>query len=107
MNIHRGEQFAVPFEIFIDEDSVTPENVDGLRVQLGDRLCEWPDGELEYDDDSGAWLYPLTEQQSLALCPGHRSAQVAVLIGDDIFESDVVGVRVSDSIIQRRWTTDE
>ena len=104
MNIHKGEQYAVPFEIKVGEDVVTPASVDGVRIQIGDRMCEHPNGELQYDSESETWLYPLTEDQSVGMFAGDQSAQVAVRYGDEIVMSDVLKITVKDSIIKRRWT---
>lgn len=104
MNIHKGEQYFVPFEIAVGGDAVTPASVDGVRIQIENRLCEYPNGELEYDTEEGTWLYPLTEEQSSSLYAGERKAQVAVKYGDDIVMSDVIKVAVKDSIIKRKWT---
>lgn len=107
MDIRKGEQFLVPFEIKVGEDNATPQDIDGLRIKIADRLCEWPDGELTFDDVDGVWLYPLTEAQSLTLFSGKRQAQVAVKIGDSILKSDVISISVKDSIIKERWTGDD
>ena len=104
MNIHKGEQYAIPFEIKVGDDDVTPLSVSGVRIQIDGRLCEYQNGELEYDTQEGTWLYPLTEAQSSSLSAGERKAQVAVKYGDDIIMSDVIKVAVKDSIIKRKWT---
>ena len=78
--IRKGEQFVIPFEVKLGEEIATPENIDGLRLKVVDRLCEWPDGELEYDDENNVWNYPLTQEQSLAFHAGPRQAQVAVRV---------------------------
>lgn len=107
MIIHKGEQFAILLEVKIDEDLATPENIDGLRIKFVDKLCEWPDGELEYDNENNVWCYPLAEAQSLLFLAGPRKAQVAVKIGDAILKSDVFTLDVKDSIIMERWGNSE
>ena len=86
VNIHKGEQFIIPFEVKIGEDLATPENIDGLRIKVVDKLCEWPDGELEFDAVNNVWQYPLTEAQSLLFMAGTRKAQVSVMVGDMILK---------------------
>ena len=107
MNIHKGEQFLIPFEVKIDSDIVAPSDVDKLRIQVGDRLLEYPNSGLDYDDEDNVWLYPLTEEQSLSMYSGKRKAQVSVMLNDSIFDSDVFDIDVKDSIITKRWTNDE
>lgn len=53
MNIHKGEQYAIPFAIKVGDDDVTPENVSGVRIQIGDLMCEYPDGQLQFDSEEG------------------------------------------------------
>ena len=105
MDIRKGEQYAIPFEITVEGTPVTPEDCDGVRIQVGDRMCEYPGGDLTYDSEDGVWLYPLTEEQSRAMFPGDRKAQVAVKYGDDIVMSDPQKITVKNSIITRRWTS--
>jgi hypothetical protein len=104
MNIHKGEQYAIPFAIKVGDDDVTPENVSGVRIQIGDLMCEYPDGQLQFDSEEGTWLYPLTEDQSYSMYAGVMPAQVALKYGDDIVMSDIITVSVRDSIIQKRWS---
>lgn len=106
MIVHKGEQFSMPFDVKIENQKVTPSNIDGLRIQVGNRLCHWPDGELEYDTESETWLYPLTENQSIDLQAGQRKAEVAVKIGDTILKTGVICITVQDSIIMERWGDD-
>lgn len=103
MDIHKGEQFLIPFVINIGNDIASPSNIDGLRIKIAGRLCEWPDGELVYNDNDEAWLYPLTETQSLAMSSGKRQAQVAVKLGDSILKSDIIFINVKDTIIKKEW----
>lgn len=101
--IHKGEQYAVPFEILLGDAPALPEDLDGLRIQIGGRLLEYP-GELSWDAERAAWLYPLTEDQSLTLRAGLQFAEVAVKIGGDIVKSDTVPIQVKDSIIKEGWS---
>lgn len=103
MVIHKGEQFYILCEATLDGQRVEPDDLDGFRVQIGDRLCEWPDGELEYSQEEQAWLYPLTEEQTYGLCAGKRKIQMSVLIGNEILKTDMETIEVKDSIIKKRW----
>ena len=104
MNIHKGEQYEIPFAIKVGDDDVTPENVSGVRIQIGDLMCEYQKGQLQFDSVGGTWMYPLTEEQSYQMYAGVMPAQVALKYGDDIVMSDIITVSVRDSIIQKRWT---
>ena len=104
LNIQKGAQYIIPFDIKLNGEPVTPEDIDGLRIQIDNKLCEWPEGDLEFDSTDNTWSYPLTEEQSITMFAGERNAQVSVKIGDDILPSCVMKITVSDSIIKKRWT---
>lgn len=104
--IHKGEQFAIPFEVKIGEDIAMPEDIDGVRIKVFGKLRSWPDGELTYDAEENAWLYPLDQDQTRGKLPGASEAQVAVKIGNDIIKTDVFGIEVKNSIIMEPWNDD-
>ena len=104
--IHKGEQFSIPFDVKINDVIATPEDLDGVRIKVFGKLREWPDGELTYDDEENAWLYPLDQDQTRGKLPGASEAQVAVKIGNDILKTDVFGIEVKNSIIMEPWNDD-
>lgn len=102
--IHKGEQFAIPFEVKIGDEIATPENINGLRIKVFGRLHEWPNGNLTFDSDDNVWLYPLGENQTRGMLESRRSAQVAVKIGENILKTDVFEIEVKNSIIMEPWS---
>ena len=103
MEVHQGDQYLIPFAITVDGEAVTPDNVDGVRIQVDKTLHQWPEGELEYDSETEAWMFPLTEQESLVMLAGKCPAEVAVLRGQDIRKGDTFELNVKRSIIRKRW----
>lgn len=103
MVIHKGEQFAIPFEVKIGDNIVTPYDIDGLRIKVNDILQEWPDGDIEFDDANNVWLFWLEESETLNMFSGRRPAQIAVKIGNNILKSDVFDLDVKSSIITEPW----
>lgn len=103
MVIHKGEQFAIPFEVKINDNIVTPYDIDGLRIKVVNILEEWPDGIIEFDDVNNVWLFWLEESETLNMFSGRRPAQIAVKIGDNIIKSDVFDLDVKSSIITETW----
>ena len=101
--IHKGEQFSIPFDVKINDVIATPEDIDGVRIKVFGKLRSWPDGELTYDAEENAWLYPLDQDQTRGKLPGASEAQVAVKIGNDILKTDVFGIEVKNSIIMEPW----
>lgn len=103
MVIHKGEQFAIPFEVKLNDDVVTPDDIDGLRIKVSDCLEEWPNGVLEFDEEDNVWLYWLQESKTLNMFAGKRPAQVSIKIGDSILKTDVFDIDVKNSIIMEPW----
>lgn len=102
--IRRGEQYAIPFTLHLKGVLVTPETVTDVRIQVDDELREYSKGELLYDSEQSAWLFPLTEDKSRGFANNFFEYQVAVKNGDEIFMSNTVHVNVSRSIIETGWT---
>ncbi len=101
--IHKGEQFAIPFEVKIGNEIATPDDLDGLRIKVFGKLQEWPGGGLTFDSEENAWLYPLGENQTRGMLENRTSAQVAVKLGNDILKTDVFELEVKNSIIMEPW----
>lgn len=103
LRLQQGDQFAIPFPIFIGDVLATPDNVTGVRIQINNDLKEYP-GEITYDSDLGAWQYPLTETQSRTWPVQKLPGQVGVKIGDDDFRySPTFDVWLENNIITDDW----
>lgn len=103
MIIHKGEQFSLPFFITKDDDVISDNNVDGVRIKIADTLCEWPNGDLIYDSESQNWLFPLSEDQTLKWSSGMQMAQVAIKIGDNFIKTDNFKINIKESHISEKW----
>lgn len=102
--IHKGEQFAIPFEVKIGDEIATPADLDGLRIKVFGKLHEWPGGGLTFDSEENVWLYPLGEDQTRGILDGPKPAQVAVKLGENILKTDVFEIEVKNSIIMEPWS---
>lgn len=102
--IHQGEQFKVPFKIKADNSTViTPSNCADVRIQIGKILKEYSAGQITYDAQRTAWLYPLTEEDTAEM-RNSVPFEVAVLFADQsIIKSTVDSIMVYDSIIKEGW----
>ena len=103
--MQQGDQYAVRVDIKQGGEALEPADVAGVKVQLGDIVREYPDGDLTYDSTLESWLFPVTQAETLAL-EGTVSAQVQVNLGGEpaqIVGSPVRRVRVDGSIIRQVW----
>ena len=105
LNIVQGDQYAIPFPVFVGGTPATPDNVTGVRIQIGDELKAWPGGGLDYDPDRGVWCYPVTEAQTRAWGAGTRiNAQAGVAVaGPDFHYAPGFFVQVVPNIITEAW----
>lgn len=82
MRIQQGDNYAVPFPIYISGELATPDNVSGVRIQLNDTLATFP-GELTFDEERKVWQYPLSEEKTRSWPLSQLPAQVGVKLDDN------------------------
>lgn len=103
LRLQQGDQFAIPFPIYIGDALATPDNVVGVRIQINDSLKEYP-GDLVYDSELMAWQYPLTEEQTRTWLTKQLPAQVGVkLAADDFRYCPQFSVCLEPNIITEEW----
>lgn len=103
MVIHQGEQFKIPFAVTVGDETATPENVDGVRIKIANIVKEYP-GDIEFNETSQTWDFPITEQETLDFMSGTKPCQIGVKVGDDILKTDVFGINVRNSILKEVWS---
>lgn len=102
--MQQGDQYAVRISIEKDGQALTPDDVAGVKIDLGSLERRYP-GELSFDTDSGMWLFPVSQVETLALS-GRIPAQVQVNLGGNpaqIIGSKVSNVIVDASLIRSVW----
>ena len=99
--MQQGDQYLIPITVTLGSVPVTSENVQGVKVQIGDVAKTWP-GEITYDD--GTFYYPITQSESLAI--GHVAPFQVQLDtdGSTILTSTVGMMDVDRSIILEVWS---
>ena len=104
MVIIQGAQYAIAFTIKTKNgQTITDENVDGVRIALGNQVATYPDGALTYSAEDGAWLFPMTQTNSRALKGQTTGYQCEIRINDEIFPSPIQAVEIKDSMFRERW----
>lgn len=78
----QGDAYAVPFVIRQGGTAVTPQMVAAVELTIGTLSRVWP-GEVNYDAKKGQWLFPLTQEQTMAFAEGKVPTQVRVKFLDD------------------------
>lgn len=103
MIIQQGDEYALPIVIKMNDASVSPSDIDDLRIQVGEYLKSYVDGELTYDDELEQWLFPMTEEMTRTFTDELTLVQVAVKIGNRKINSVVKKINVYKSIIKKGW----
>lgn len=100
--IYQGDMYLIPITVTRQGTTVTPENIDDIKIQIGRNLKKYSDGDLTFSN--GKWYFPLTQQESLKL--NHTvPVQVQILSGTEVIGSAVQEVEVGDSIIKGVWNS--
>lgn len=98
--IIQGEQYAIKIEIYNEDAQVTPENCDDIKIKVGTIEKTHSAGELSYSTEEEAWLFPLTQAETLAFCGGRIERQRQVKIAGNIFSTAKSIILIADSIIK-------
>lgn len=106
--MQQGDQYSICVTIDKDGAALTPADVEGVRVRIGEIERRYPDGGLEYNAEAGVWLFPVTQADTLSMS-GTPKAQVQVNFGGtpaQIVGSPVGHVAIDDSVIREVWPND-
>lgn len=102
--VQQGDQYAIPFPVSLGGETVTLDNADGVRIQIGTTLEIFPGGNLSFDSDRQAWLFPVTQELSRSWAVAKQPCQVGVLRNGEIHYSPTFWLEVGGNIITEVWT---
>ena len=94
----QGDAYSVPVVIKAKDGTViTPEMVTRVEITIGHLTRQWP-GVITFNEDTLAWEFPLTQQQSFRLSQGKQKTQVRVAFSNGwVVGGDGTDVRVLKS----------
>lgn len=76
----QGDSYGISIEILkSDGSAVAPADVRDVEITIGLLQKKFSDGEVRYYDDSGAWIFPVTQEETFKLPSVRSKAQVRVL----------------------------
>ena len=99
--IRQGDQYLIPVILKLNEEILTPDMADGVKISFDKAVCSYPNGGLTYSD--GYWLYPLTQKLSLSMEEGYVDFQAQIKIGSDVHTLPKQKVIVDESDIREVW----
>lgn len=75
---------------------ITPEDVLDVEITVGSLTKHMKGGEIIYD--SGMWMFPLSQKESIAMRPGSKDAQARIKwAGGAVEGQPIFGVRIQES----------
>lgn len=78
----QGDAYSVPVVIKAKDGTViTPEMATRVEITIGSLSRQWP-GVITFNEDTLAWEFPLTQQQSFRLSQGKQKTQVRVVFSN-------------------------
>lgn len=82
----QGDAYSVPVTITAQDGTVvTPDMVTCVEITIGNLSRKYP-GAVTFDEDTGAWQFPLTQQQTFRLQQGKQETQARVVFASgDVF----------------------
>lgn len=87
LQIMQGDSLKIPISISLRGTKVIPSMVSTVEIMV-DELCKTYPKEVSYDEVNEVWLFPITQSETLALCPSDQPIQIRVKFSDD----SVIGV---------------
>ena len=93
--IQQGDQYYLPFIIENDSSSISPEDIDDIRIKVGNVIKKFSSNELLYENDT--WLFPITQKNSLNW-KGPVKCQIQYKKNNNIITSEEYTIYVKTSM---------
>ena len=107
--ILQGDQYYIPFIVKQNGTELTDQNVSDLKIKVSDITKKFSNGDISYSsftvgtETKSAWMFPITQTQTLSWSAGVIPFQVGVKIDDVIVNSETGTLNIDPSIIQEAW----
>ena len=107
--IQQGDQYYLPVKIKHGTTVITDSNSDDVKIKIGDVTLKASDGALAYGEytyggeTENAWLFPLSQIDTINWNAGAVPMQVQIKIGANIMGSATENVTVGFSTIEEAW----
>jgi len=94
----QGDSYCLGIELLNNAGAhITPENVADVEITVGRVSKSLQEGQIRFENN--AWLYPLSQQESMAIRPGSVPAQVRVVWKNGAVEGcNLYGIRAQESL---------
>lgn len=103
MDIIKGEAYRVSFTLRDGDYILTDEDVDEVRIALGNQIVRYPVGTLEYDAEEKTWYFPMTQKNTYSIIGTTMEYQAQVKISGEIFSSKKKSIKMEASMFRKEW----
>lgn len=103
MDIIKGESYKVPFVVKDNGNIVTSNDVDGVRIRLGNQIAYYPDGILEYNPEAQTWDFPMSQKNTYSIIGKTINYQVQVKINGEVHSSVETEIKIKESMFKTEW----
>ena len=95
----QGDSYALGIEILDGKgNAVTNADIQDMEITVGNLSKKYSGGDLIYDEDSGKWGFPLTQEETFQMKPMRVKVQARILWPDKSVEGVDLGyTRIHES----------
>lgn len=86
MQIMQGDAYSIGIAVTLDNEPLDISTVSKAEIVLGKLTKAYPN-EVDYDSESGRFLFPITQEESFSLSLPPSSAQIRI----KFYTGDVIG----------------
>jgi hypothetical protein len=94
MTIYQADIYDIPITITLEDDVVSPDNVDDVIIAIGEMVRSYKKGTLKFDE--GQWIFPLSEETRKM--SGVFQGQAEIVISNDKLHTAVFSVKFAPSV---------
>ena len=93
----QGDAYKIPFEIEVDEVVANADTFADVEISVGNITKTMSNGDITFDAEQNAFMFPITQQETFALRNTPQKAQIRVkyangdVYGIDLGSIDVIG----------------
>lgn len=101
-SVQQGDKYGIGIRLSMNNQPLVPSMVTDVKIQMGNRLLSYEEGEVTFDDVNNEWIFPMNQADTMPLANyfSYIPMQVRVIIGNSIINSDVKMIDSLSSIIK-------
>ena len=94
MTIYQADIYDIPITITLEDEVVSPSNVDDVIIAIGDMVRSYKKHTLKFEN--GQWVFPLSEETRKMT--GVFQGQAEIVVNGKILHTAVFSVKFAPSV---------